>query len=499
VRTATAALEWIGVAAVAWIGLVGAWAVAQTATPGAIRFEPCRLEHPAGLAAVAAECGTLTVAEDPDAAGGRTIDLRVARVPAVGAREGTAPLFLFAGGPGGAATDFYAATAPAFARIHRDRDIVLIDQRGTGRSNPLTCEFDEDLLLEAGDAEILAASNACLAELSKRADVAQYTTSRAVVDVEAVRAALGVSTIDLYGVSYGTRVAVQYARRFRERVGALILDGVVAPERILGPDIALIAEAALAQVLARCASEAACSQAFGDPAVDYRALLAALRQAAVPVALPDPRTAAAKSLKFSHQHLAAALRLSTYNSASSAILPLALAAAHESGNFVPLATQYLLATESVSTQLAYGMHNSVICAEDAPRFGASGISREALEATYLGAAQLDGLELLCRDWPRGPVDPDLHAPFVSDVPALLLSGGADPVTPAADAERLVAGLANGRSLVIPAMGHGQLDAPCVDRLMAEFLARRNAADLDVACLAAIQPMPFFITAAGPAP
>jgi pimeloyl-ACP methyl ester carboxylesterase len=480
------------------LALTAALALAPAAAR-ALEFTPCRLAHPSGLASAPAECAQLDVPEDATRPDGRRIALRIARVRAVRDVAAADPLFVLAGGPGAAATEFYAGVAPAFSRIRRDRDLVLVDQRGTGGSNALTCDFDDEALLSATPQALREASRACRDALAARADLAQYTTSIAVQDLERVRAALGYERISLYGVSYGTRVAQHYARRHRDRTRALILDGVIPAGRVLGPDIAIVAEAALASILDRCRQDATCLRAFGAPETHYRALRATLARASVPVTFPDPLRGAPREVDFGAVHLATVLRLSSYASDQAALLPLALHAAHVGGNFVPLATQYVIAADAVRGQVAYGMHNSVVCAEDVARYGVAPADRGALEATYLGTSQIEGLYAICRDWPLGPVDADLHAPLRTDVPALLLSGGADPVTPAEDGARAADGFADALHVVIPGMGHGQLGVPCMDRLMARFLERGGAGDLDVSCLRAVRPAPFFTSLAGPAP
>jgi len=205
----------------------------------ALQLSPCELEHPQRLTVVAADCGVLSVPEDPTRTGGRQIRLAFARVPAVSRSKRPDPLFLLAGGPGMAATTFYAMTAPVFARIHRDRDIVLVDQRGTGKSNPLDCPEGDETDLGASGGSIIDETRRCLQMLGAKADVAQYTTSVAVKDLDRVRRALGYQQINLYGVSYGTRVAQQYLRRFPRQTRSLILDGVVPPELSFGAGMAI--------------------------------------------------------------------------------------------------------------------------------------------------------------------------------------------------------------------------------------------------------------------
>jgi pimeloyl-ACP methyl ester carboxylesterase len=153
----------------------------------------------------------------------------------------------------------------------------------------------------------------------------------------------------------------------------------------------------------------------------------------------------------------------------------------------------------VGDQLAYGMHNSVVCTEDVPFYRPGEINRSELATTFLGTTQLDALQNLCAVWPRGPLDEDLREPVRSDAPVLLLSGGNDPVTPPSAAEQAKRFLTQSLHVVLKDLGHGQLVAPCVDRVMADFINRATVKGLDVTCTQSAGPLPFFISPAGPAP
>ncbi len=463
-----------------------------------MRLAPCHLEHPTHLVAVEAECGRLAVPESPSAPGGRQIELFVARVPAINLRKRPDPLFVLAGGPGMAATTFYTEAAGPLARIHRDRDIILVDQRGTGRSNGLFCNLNDDELWRT-PGDIAAEARKCLDALGRHADVALYTTSLAVQDLDRVRAALGYRVVDLYGVSYGTRVAQQYLRRFPQRVRAVILDGVVPPQAALGVSTPLDAQAALDHIFARCVHDPACHARFGDPAVAYRALRAALSKRPVAVSLANPTTGEPLTMTFTALHLATVLRLSSYTSEQAALLPLSLYEAYAHNDFAPLASQFLVVNQTYEDVLADGMQNTVVCTEDAPLYGRAGIDRSRLEQTFLGTTQLDALERVCALWPHGPIDPDFHAPLHSDVPILILSGADDPVTPPAYAEEAARGLTRRVIVQLDGTGHGQLAEPCIGRLMAQFIDRGSTRGLDVSCARRARPFPFFTSFAGPAP
>jgi pimeloyl-ACP methyl ester carboxylesterase len=487
-----------GVLRILTAALLCAGRAAAAAPPAAaptLTLSPCVIEHPLRLSVVPAQCGTLAVAENPHNPQGRQIHLHVARVAAISRRREADALFVLAGGPGQAASGFYASVAGAFGRIQRGRDIVLIDQRGTGDSNALTCKEDGDPLYEATATEVTQLARRCLTDLSTRADPAFYTTSLAVADLERVRAALGYEHIDLYGVSYGTRVAQQYLRRYPGRVRALILDGVVPPQLAVGPEVALDAESALHGILARCSAAAACRARFADPLQDYAAVRARLSAGALPLSVADPSGGGPRQIRFGAEQLATVLRLGGYNADYAALLPLFLNLGAQ-GDFGALAAQSLLLTRSYEG-IALGMHNSVVCAEDVPFWGV--IDRARLAATFMGDAQVDALAALCRVWPHGPMDKDLHAPLASAVPTLLLSGGDDPVTPPRYARLAATAFTQARQIVLPGFGHGQLTAPCMDRVLADFLSHPVVADLNARCLEQARPMPFFTSVNGPPP
>ncbi len=488
-RTSGFVFAGLALSALVWWGAGRAAAVAD-GTPDRLVLEPCRLDQADRLQSYAADCGTLSVPENRDSPGGRTLPLFVARIPAVSRRKLPDPLFLVAGGPGQSTVDFYTSVAPVFARIVRNRDLILVDQRGTGRSRRLDCPFDDELMLRAGPANLAAAARSCRERLEATADLRQFTTSVAVRDLDQVRRALGLARINLYGISYGTRVVQHYARRYPQATRAVILDGVVAPQTVLGPEMAADADAALERILERCRAAPTCRERFTDPAADYRALRAALAARPIAVRIPDPHSGALRSLEFTDANLAMVVRLASYSADQAAVLPLALHLARVDSDFAALAASYLLAQRSVNAELATGMQESVICAEDQPFLGS---------AAGVGDALIEGMTTVCGEWVRGVLDPDFHAPFSSAAAALLLSGADDPVTPPGYAELAARDFADHALVVMPGLGHGQLVAPCIDRVMAAFLDAGTARGLDTRCTERVRPMPFFTSRAGPGP
>jgi len=461
-------------------------------------LQPCRLEHPYGLGSVPARCGRLAVPEDYERPDGTSIELAVAVVPAVAARAMPDPLFLLAGGPGQGAQEAFTGMLGAFSGIRRERDLVLVDQRGTGGSNKLRCDFPTDALeIEESPETLRELARQCLEALP--GDPRFYTTSVAVRDLEAVRAALGYERINLYGGSYGTRVAQHYARRHPDRARTVVLDGVVNPALALGASMALDADAALRAAFARCASHPACASRYPSLEADFASLRARLDAGPVPVQLPDPVTAEPREVKFTGGHLAMSARMLVYSDQTAALLPLFIHEAQVTGNLAPLAAQAEMILGQLQDALAYGMHNAVVCSEDLPYLDLDAVDREALGATFLGTGMLDGLVAMCGVWPRGVVDEDLKAPLQSKVPALLLSGEFDPVTPPAYAAAAAPGFADHVQVTFRGQGHIQLGLRCAQQLVRHFLDAGTATGLDASCADDVGPAPFFLNFNGGAP
>jgi pimeloyl-ACP methyl ester carboxylesterase len=469
-----------------------------TTAPSApsLALVPCHLSAPGLSDRLAAECGALTVPENPADPAGRQIELRVAVVGARGRGPAPDPLFFLTGGPGQAATESYLQLAPAFAEINRQRDIVLVDQRGTGQSNPLDCPLAEDPLEIDTLEEAAQAARACAAALD--ADPRFYTTALAMDDLDRVRAALGYQQINLYGVSYGTRAALAYLRQYPARVRAVILDGVVPPEEALGLDVARDAQRALDLIFDRCAADPACARAFPALRADFDALAARLDAAPVPVTVDDPLTGAPVSFDFTYDLFAGTVRLLSYAPETVALLPLLLHTARARDDFSLLAAQSLLLGGQLAESISQGMGYSVLCAEDAPRLDPA--RAEAANAgAYLRNAQTDQLASVCAAWPRAEVPANFYAPVAADTPVLILSGEADPVTPPENGDQVAVALPNSRHLVAPGQGHNVILRGCLPRLAASFIASASVLGLEAACVSAIQPMPFFVDFTGPMP
>jgi len=476
-------------------------ALADTPVGATLELEDCRISAGPGFPGIKARCADFERPLDPAHPAGETITVFVAVVAALSLEPKPDPFVPIAGGPGQASSEFYSGYANAFESIRRERDIVLVDQRGTGASTRLDCELDEEVVEgRVSVEESVEGARRCLESLP--ADPRFFTTSVAVEDLEAVRRALAYPQFNVYGISYGTRVAQHYLRRFPESTRTVILDGVVPPQVALGPKIAIDAQRALDAIFARCEESPPCNERFPEVGRSFARLTSALDEQPVLVELPDPLTGTLQALSFGHNELAGALRLLSYHPNTVALIPLLVYEA-AAGNHAPLASQYLMVSESLSEALAIGMHNAVVCTEDAPFFDREAVDREALEATYIGPVQLDALEAMCSVWPAGVMDEELRAPVATDRPVLLLSGEADPITPPRFAELAAVEMSNKALLVGTDQGHGQAARTCIPEIMAEFIDAGSVDaidDKDRECLATRQfAMPFFLDYTGPSP
>lgn len=468
--------------------------------PGALalELEDCRISAGPAYPGIKARCGTMLRPENPADPSSPAIEIAVAVVPALDLEPEADPFVPLAGGPGGSAIEFYAAYAHAFEPVRRHRDILLVDQRGTGVSSRMDCDVDEDIIEGAySEEQVLEVTRECLAELPH--DPRFFTTSVAVTDLEAAREALGYGPLNLYGVSYGSRVAQHFAKRYPGSTRSIVLDGVVPPQVVLGPEIATAAQQALDSIFARCAADAHCNERFPDLPQAFRELRDRLQQAPATVEIPNPVTGSREPVAFGAAELAGAVRLLAYHANSIAIVPLLVHTA-AAGDLAPLAAQMQMIAQQMSEALALGMHNAVMCSEDAPFYDDMAIDYEALEASYIGVMQLDAIAAMCSLWPAGPVDDGFHAPLATDIPVLLLSGEADPITPPRYAELAMVDLDAAQHLTASNQGHGQAAVGCTPRLIGQFVASPGRLpDEDTACLERTFVMPFFLDFGGPAP
>ena len=450
------------------LALLAGASAAHAAAPS-LTLKACRLPgHPTEL-----QCGTLQRPLDPAKPDGTQVDLRVAVLPALARNKLPDPVVFLAGGPGQSAVDLLPMLAPRLSRLSQRRDLVFVDQRGTGQSANLDCPDERALPTAEGlDFEAqMKRLDACRAELQKRphGDLTKYTTTIAMQDLDAVRQALGVTQWNLIGGSYGTRAGLEYLRQFPQATRRAILDGLAPPDMVLPKSFSTDNQAALDALMAHCAQDANCQKAYPDLAGQWKRLMASLpREVSVPHAL----TGKVETLRLKPEHVLRAVRGPLYVPALSAVVPAAVAQASE-GNFAPLVGLASAMGSGRTGRLSMGMHFSVVCAEDLPRMSAS---KDAPGADYASVdAQM--YERVCANWPRGTVPSAFYEMPKATGAVLLLSGGADPVTPPRHGERVAAALgAQAKHVVVPAAGHGVMGLPCMREVLAKFIEAKTDAE-----------------------
>ena len=464
------------------VGAAGNAPAAITRRYGELAFTPCTLAPEFGTQTVEAQCTTMKVPENRAAPKGRQVELAIAWLPARG--EGAPdPVFFIAGGPGQSALDSFPGIAPAFAELRKKRDVILVDQRGTGRSNKLICRDAEgkSAVMDTKEGFELSAAKAfaarCAAKLAATADLRYYSTTDAIQDLDAVRAELGAAQVNLMGVSYGTRVAQQYAKRYPQHTRTVTIDGIVPDSLVLGNEHARNLERSLDSQFKRCSLSPGCTQKLGDPRKQLDTVMARLKADPPLVSYRDAITGESKQEKLTTGHVAMLARMFAYAPQIAGLLPLELNEAAQ-GRYEPLMALSTLLNATIGDSIMHGMQLSVICTEDAAE----------LKADPADAGSLIGVDLIttmlaqCEAWPHGTRPADFRAPLTGNVPVLILSGEFDPVTPPRYGDEVLKTLPKGRHLVVRGQGHNVLPVGCLPKLFASFVDKADAKSLDAKCL-----------------
>ncbi|MFP3944892.1 MAG: alpha/beta fold hydrolase [Alphaproteobacteria bacterium] len=437
-----------------------------------------------------ANCLTLHVPERRDRTGSeRTIPVHIAVLPAAGAAAEPDPLFVLAGGPGQAAGELGRSLEAVFDKVRRKRELVLMDQRGTGRSAPLRCPLPAGV---ASSGAKWRPAQTCLEKL--KADVRGYDSAAFVRDLEAARQALGYEKINIWAVSYGTRAALLYARAYPGRVRTMVLDGVLPPDRNLFEAEPLSSEAALERTLTACEEDSACASAFPELRRSLDKALTRLEDG--PQQLPDPQAEGAP-VRIGRQDFMQNLRGALYRPLSAAAVPFIIDR-FVAGDARPLFAYAYEINRRMVDRMYLGLTLSVLCTEELPRADPRKVAAAAAESRF-GTAYYDFWKQACEDWPRAAVPPAYGTPVRAEMPVLLLSGALDPVTPPAAAEQAARTLSRSTHFVAPAAGHNVSGFGCAPDLIADFIAAADASGLDPSCLAEQGRPPFLLGRGGPRP
>lgn len=482
------------------VELLGAGLLLVAAGAGAAQddrwsdLEKCELSAAGGRISVSARCGTISVPENREQPDGRMLELAWAVIPARGSSVEPDPVVFLAGGPGQAARDIAPIMQGPFGDVNRSRDLIFLDQRGTGGSNALSCDFDEEMMMEDDDFDELERQlRTCLENLD--AEVEHYTTGDGAADLEALREELAIDEWNLVGGSYGTRMAQVYLRDYPDAVRSMILDGVVPSRLRLGSEHAEKLDQALERLFQACEDDEACGERFPGLAERFTELKAQYAEQPLAIQVTHPRTGVAESIDFSDQTLAGSLRFLAYAPESQMMIPYLIHEAATTGSPERLAAQALIVGDQMSDALAIGLNFSVGCSEDWPHWPEG---RDD-SGTLLGNSMSELYERVCDWWPADPVDAGFFEAFASDVPVLLLSGERDPVTPPEYGDEAARQYANSLHLVADGRGHIVVTNGCIAGIATQFVESGSVDDLDTECMDNIGPEPFFLDLLGPAP
>jgi len=464
---------------------------------GSIEFKQCRVSSAGRERDI--QCAYLSVPENYQDPNSKYIELFVARIPAQRPRSSNPdPVLLIAGGPGQAASDAFLFFDKQHSLLGKTRDLYLVDQRGTGRSSALLCDKLNENELNFDELSLKQKTLECLQSMD--ADVRQYTTENSVRDFDEVRKALGKQSWNLFGVSYGTRVATTYAQLFPGSIRSMVLDSVLPQEHVLGSEIALHSQKALDSLFDQCEKEPKCIDHYPKLRSAFSNLIKAPEKYTTLYEYEDLSSGEVVSEVFSAGNVLGFVRLSLYMAESRSTLLFSLNEALVNKNLAPLMRASKIVRRDLQRSISMGLQYSVMCSEDYPYFSQSSLDQSAKNASsYLGTEVTDYIKTVCSVWPETIPDSKYKSPLKSDIPTLLLGGELDPITPITYAEQVALGLSNSKVLMFIGRGHSVASFGCGTKLIYQFVESTDVESLDSSCLTRLNRLPLFLNANGFSP
>jgi pimeloyl-ACP methyl ester carboxylesterase len=442
-----------------------------------------------------ARCGVYEVFENRAAKSGRKIPLQVVVLPATGPQRQPDPLVYFAGGPGASSIGEAVGFASVTPELRKTRDFLLIDSRGTGRSAALSCEeLHGDGSIQGFLEDYMPADKvrACRDRLQKTVGLTQYSTDNVVDDAEEIRTALGYEKVNVMGTSYGARPVLVYMRRHPESVRTAVLSSTVPLDESFPLVTARFSQIALENLIAECEGDPACQKAFPKLREETSAVFRQVEKGPVKVQVIDSRGQPV-AFSLSKNGLGQVLRRMLYYNNWIALIPLQLHLAAQ-GDWQPFAEFARIISEGQAGS-SEGYYLSITCSEDLAFVREEEIPA-AVAGTFLGDLRVRKQLAACAGWPAPKLGPDFRAPIVSDVPALVISGGADPAAPPTSGERVARTLKRSRHVVVPDGGHGfdgMKGQECEPQMISAFIIAGSAESLDTSCVARMQRPDFVLS------
>lgn len=468
--------------------------VAQDAVP---RFEPgsCAFALPDGQNPA---CGTLVVPENRQNPSGKTIRIAAAIFRSPNANKAAEPLIYLEGGPGGSVLDLVALQfAQVYAPFLDQHDLILFDQRGVGQSQPaLDCQetdafvkatLDQQLTGDEYVTEYGDALKACGQRfIESGIDLTSYNSAENAADVNDLRQVLGYSKVNLYGVSYGTRLALTVMRDHPEGIRSVIIDSVVPLQASL-IDTAQTAQRAFDKLFQGCAGDTGCNTAYPNLEGVFYGLVNQLNSQPLTIQVPDlDSLGGLLDVVIDGDTLVSFLFQAMYVSDLIPILPKSIYEIQQ-GDTAFLQT---LATLQLA-QLKYvydGMYTAVQCREEFA-FESSDHIKTVLEQArpelrgFVRRSLIDPSLLgICAAWKEGLPNPNENQAVVSDIPTLVMSGDFDPITPPALGQLAAETLSNSFFFTFPGSGHGVISSNECALSIAQIFLADPFNEPDAACL-----------------
>jgi pimeloyl-ACP methyl ester carboxylesterase len=423
-------------------------------------------------------------------------------IPATGPDRAPDPVVYFAGGPGGSAVDEIPSELTVLQDLNVHRDLVFVEQRGTGQSNPLNCPVFAGGLT---DQPVMRASiQSCLAHLD--GDLRFYTTAMYVDDVNQLLGDLHYAKVNLMGISYGTAAEQVFLLRYPQRVRTMTLQSGTPLNIPLYDREPGNSQLALDYVFARCQADPACRQAFPHLAADWAALWATLGKA--PWVLPAAQSPTGTTQRFDQDTLANAVyqALYGYNQGLIPVVVHTLATATNKVAALAALIRALQASGQLSPGTSSGGNQMMLfeieCAESWATFQPAALSDQRGSFAYqtdLESAQQ--MQFICPLIPKSPAAVGQQQLTVSTVPVLAFNGAADPIDQPRNWDGAQAFFPDSRDITLPGQGHDVNSASwaaCAGPLTQAFIEQASLAHLDTSCLASVPVAPFDVTLQAPA-
>jgi pimeloyl-ACP methyl ester carboxylesterase len=423
------------------------------------------------------QCGTLQVPENYQLENGEKISVNFAVLPAIDNSKNKAPLMFLAGGPGQASVELAAHIFKGFNEIRKSHDIILVDQRGTGKSHPLECDENSTRSVYEIIPEDFSAQEIkdCLAQF--KGDLSQYNSENAIRDFDAVRRALGHEKIHIYGGSYGTRAGLVYMRMFPDSLKSVVLDSVGPIEVPIGT-FGQSAARSFNLLLKNCQQDPHCNEAYPALADEFKAVITRLEQAPVKLEIAHPRLGSKTDFILSRSKFISNLRMQLYSTQTRPLVPLVIHQAFLE-NYQPMIG--LIAMSDGGMGMYVGLTFNIVCNEDLPKITEAMFSVDAKNSFGGNDSHVAWLKV-CPLWPKYSVNNDFYQSVTANIPTLILSGNLDPVTPPSNGEKSAATLPNSYHLVDENSAHIVASTPCAVNIVNEFLTTLDPKNLDTECL-----------------